>query len=116
MPFTKIIKCSFCGKKITTRKYDFSKGKKRYHSCSACRWFYDVMRKEIEQDRFVGVRRILNCIISDKKHCTICNQYRSLHPRTCRRGFSTGIGSDYNGYPLSYANHGCSSFARLRML
>ena len=116
MPYTKkILRCHFCHKKLTIKKYKIEHANKIYDLCSLCEWLYNILKREMDQDRFVVIRKMLNYTVSDKKHCIICRHFRPEIPNSCRRGNSTGVKSNFSTYPFSYANHGCMEFIKIRM-
>ena len=109
-------KCDFCKKRLNNRTYRFEKNGHKYLTCSSCKFIFQLLCDEVESDRFIIIRKILDKIMRYKRHCTICRYFDINNPRKCTRGMWTGVNKEnQTGYAFTYANDQCKYFYRLKM-
>ena len=114
MPIKKKQYCEFCGKNITERPYITIKEGTKYYSCSACKYMFNLLYKELDEQRFNHIRRMLDAAMRKYRHCSTCKRFRLMRTRMCAAGSYTGIDDSHQTeYPLSYANHGCTHYSKL---
>ena len=114
MPFKKkiVVKCHFCRRALKERIYTIKKDSTILEVCSACKYTFNILNEEMKSDRFGTLKSMINLLLKNKRHCSICKQFRTYEPSTCMIGRKTGMGYA-TCYAFSYANHGCSRFHRI---
>ena len=111
MPFKKKYKCFFCKKDISEKQYPVIDGTQKWLTCSFCSYISKIFIRERESGRTRAIKKILESVIPNKRHCTTCVHFKSISPSICRRHNYTGVGTHQDEYPNSYARCGCEWFA-----
>ena len=109
------MKCIFCEKEV--KKIYKIKGK---ISCAICRDIYMIISRMPKTTKNKENILAIVGLATSNKHCLFCDYFYKHQKNRCSKNLSTGISSRppsrQNGYPLSYANHGCTHFAITKKL